>query len=331
MEPNSPTQHDELSPVPRTWPEVDSKIVSPEVWWALLAFTIFVPFGVTLSILVMRLKLVGFERTAGLVMGISFFVFGCCCLVVFILGRYRGQPFRHAADHVLPNIPREPAIQEEQISFGMVTHDFEETDRGYRLLPKPNLLQSRTWFFYGWMLLIVATMSLFFWCWPEAAFDLPRKFFLILLVTMISLTVAGVITYLYQIAAKELLTVDFDEQHDLCQITGPKLKIQFPLSSIIAVQICGACRKIGHQNDCSYLSAFELNLVWNEPQSSGCHLQRRTVLNQLKPAREFISLAVDLANSLNIPLLNHATPNDWKLESKRRKSRPYEKSGGYMG
>jgi hypothetical protein len=73
--------------------------------------------------------------------------------------------------------------------------------------------------------------------------------------------------------------------------------------------------------------------VWNaddETTGNSSQFERFTVMNLCAGYHRLIPIAQELAEVLDVPLLNHATREDWKSEAQRAKQRPYESEGGNM-
>ncbi|SFJ68139.1 hypothetical protein [Planctomicrobium piriforme] len=328
MDANSPTQFDEQPSVLRSWPEVESKIEIPGAWLGVVVLTVFLAAGIALCIGLGRSSPAGFGRLVGMMLGLHFAVLAAIGLAGVVVFSVRNRAFRHASRDVLPEVPREPVLQKDQTTFSCITHHLEFTERGLRLSPKPHLFRKRIWLAYLWTTGFVVFVAMCLW-W-KIDFDALTKASLICITALLAYIFPGVFEAIHNKKAKERGTVDFDTQADLCRVTNGNSETCFSLSAIVALQICCVHRVFGTSNEKTILPALELNLVWENSQSPEMlaeKCQRTTVMNPGGAHPEFIRLAVNLANQLDVPLLNHATSEDWKLESKRSKTRAVEQSG----
>ncbi|SFJ67582.1 hypothetical protein [Planctomicrobium piriforme] len=324
MDSNSPTQHDEQSPPPRPWPEVESKIQFPDAWPSVASLSICFLFVIGFYNVIVSAD----PRTSDFVVVTAVAIlFGSLIatgLVQLIIDRFRNRAFRHASDDVLSSVPSWPVLGNGQVTFSKVTHNLEVTEFGLRLTPKPHLFRMRNRLICLWATCFAVFLGVFLW--QATDFAALTKVFSICMSTMAVSTAVGLLVRSLNEIAKKRWPVDFDFQTGVCRITDGKSEICYPISRLVAVQLCCAVR-VTDPGERTLIYALELNLVWKKPRSkskSASRHERTTVMNQSTASAEFTSLAVNLARQLKVPLLNHATSLEWKLESRRCKTRPYE-------
>jgi hypothetical protein len=98
---------------------------------------------------------------------------------------------------------------------------------------------------------------------------------------------------------------------------------------MIAVQFCAAYQKLERhdkQDDNKQGRwELELNLAWRNDEDTdlSADIERTTLMTLGWQFHKLVPIARTLAETLNVPLLNHATPSDWRDERQRAKDRPY--------
>ena len=235
-------------------------------------------------------------------------------------------PFRHAADDVLPDVPRSPVNRAEIISYGQLTHAILPTEHGWCLRPRPNLFRFRP-LYIGSFMLLVAALAI----GMIAHGDFPRstKLFAGMMFVMGGAVVVLVVVWFDRRALQQMLTLEVEPAAGVCRINSQPPR-EVSLADLVAVQLC-ACRcKLGAKRTAEIFDAVELNLVWTGPAeaSDGCPYDRMTLLSTTGELTQQAQLASALADKLGVPLLYHATQEHWRVEREAAADRAPQ-SGGY--
>lgn len=329
--------YDHMTARPQNWPEIDSRLGQPDFWLFVAMACIFLLMGGALISLLVSPQAP--QQTAGLylvaAMAAAFIGLSLLMTTALCLAALANRPFRHATDDVLPEVPREPLLESGQVSFAALTHRLEQSASAVRLIPIPDLYRRTRLVAFLWINLIaVVTTAFIWWSPPPAVAFAPSTALLTVGVFSAGNLSAWLFSFLIDRAKQQLPALEADLNANQCRINTAHAERSFVLSDVIAVQLCSARRILNlNQAGLQYFSALELNLVWtgsSPPSPGGAVLQRATLVNLRGQGHRAVPLARELADALGVPLLNHATPEHWKVEGRRSKARMPECDGGYM-
>ncbi len=259
---------------------------------------------------------------------VAFFGLGTLLYLAVAWSIRSRKPFRHAASDVLPDVPREPVPVPPEAKFdGRMPYEWlpadDPTDRGGLLRPIPNYLRLGNWAIILWITFIALFASTLPWIVNDPK-DFSAKVGLSSLITLLGLFCggvgAGLFIWLRKVPFQMLVPVRVDWKEHVCQL-GTRPDDKLPLSQIVAVQLCAACRRTAGGVD----KMFQLNLVWENPDradvSEPCY-HRRNLLSTTTP-QGLEPVAEQLAEALGVPLLHHATREHWQREREASRDRAW--------
>jgi len=248
-----------------------------------------------------------------IVVGGGFVLLSLGAFVALVLGKLANRFFQHATEDVLPDVPREPLLAPGQINYSLVTHQVEPTASGIRLVPKPNLFKTRDLLIFLWMTFISIMSIAAVWLAPMNRND-PVEIKVLITVGIIVSGYSGVwiISSLWHGSETGLSAFVIDLHHRHCVLTCGKETSTVSMDKLVAVQLYAAYRKDAE----SKFPAVELNLMWKgdcEIHDTSDRFERSTVMILGCGFHRLIPTAQELEKVLGVPLLNHATPEHWKV------------------
>jgi len=314
------------------WPTTKSQIGRPWIRLAVAILILFLAIGFGCIAVAFQEWDSKVPIVVGWVLGGGFILFALVGLAALVSDRLAIRSFEHATEEVLPLVPREPLLAPGQVSFSHLTHQLETTSAGCRLVPKRSTFQRIDRFLYSWMVFISVLATALIWALPGSGWiPVNEKVGISAAFCVIAFVCAWLISGFYHGAMEGLVVVEIDRDQGVCVLTFPDETLTVPLQQFVAVQLCAAIRKVDLSDGPTSFPAVELNLVLENDESadSSNPYRRITVMNLKAGFDRLIPIGRGLADALGVPLLNHATPEHWKLEEDRSKERPCE-SGGYM-
>jgi hypothetical protein len=331
---NSTSSADHLRMHTSNWPMTKSRLGLPYGWsWARRVFAaIALAFGAIALAFGMGWLPPAYanheDQLITIGCGIGFAIFGGL-YVLLLPQQLANRPFPHAADDVLPNVPREPLLVPNQYANGAVTHELNQTPSGIVLRPRDNPYGWMPWFAYLWPLFTAAVMITIV---SFANISLFWKMIISLTICLITATFVGIARLAFRAPPEGLAVVEIDQVRKTCVITRADESVTIDTDQIIAVQICAAYQKLEdvsrQQEECDNKQCraeMELNLVWQNDEGTdlSADIERMTLMTLGWQFHELVLIARTLADTLGVPLLNHATPSHWRDERQRAKDRPY--------
>jgi|GEM_PF-5870627 len=320
----------------RGWPVVESRLGLPFAVWgavySILCILVMIPLVVLLQADIVDDIPTRISLTA---LGGFFLLIALLAGSATIWNWMKNPPFLHADPSVLPDVPREPLLSSGQLSFSIITHQLELTATGFRLSPIPGFIRRAAWFLSFWITVMLAIVITIIWGPPiEFSTSVPLRIGFTGFSVLVTLMMIGLIHWMWDRAASGLATLIFDATSNTCRIDREQESITIPASDVAAIQLCAARRRTADRDgEVTLYFAVELNLVWQDsdpPTSAATTWERATLMNHNGPAYQLVPIATKLADQLQVPLLNHATPEHWKWERQRSKTRPAETGGGHM-
>jgi hypothetical protein len=264
-------------------------------------------------------------------------VFAFFALLVLLLlpSQLANRRFLHAAEEVLPEVPRTPLLIASPYTNGAVTHELVQTPSSIVLKPRANPYGGMPWFGYLWPIFTGMVMITLVWT-PAWFADLSlfwKYFWKTVLTLGLCLNVSifvWVVSRAFRDPPGGLAVVEIDQLRNVCVITRDGESVTIDVRQVLAVQLCAAWLKIedlDHQNEdydnkqCH--SEVELNLIWRDRLGPGAGLERINLMNLGWQYHKLVPIARTLADALGVPLLNHATASHCRAERLRSKDRPY--------
>ena len=334
------------------WQEMESAVSCPGRWLVLSVGALFLLIGA-----------IGFFTIGGVAPpGIPFWVAKVGTAIVALLGgvalawvvRNAISPVhvRHAALEVLPNVPREPVIQEGSVVHGRLTHELCEDAQGWRLGPIERLWRDDKRLLFGFGIPFLVFFSGFLtWAihdqlkfagWPVSAICgimatvvCGGSVFSIIGLMMRSgyrrlstLTIPrnGTELTLDSPEAPELANADLTEGLKWLFLGETKRhRLTIPREQVAAVQLCPWKFVVGQSGPRHITWAVQGLLVL------GCSDEAVYYRLPILLTSDFVGAArlmQRLALSLNVPYLFSADAEGWKTERIRAQKRPPLRAGG---
>ncbi len=347
------------------WREVESKVHSPGLWVLFLVGTVFLFVGVA------GLLAIGFVGVAGVLkigdalplgiqrwLGFSFMgIFasiGGVLLAVAIKKIVLPTCVRHAAADVLPNVPREPVIQEGLIVHGRLTHELCENNQGWEFRPAENVRRNDKRFLLGFgipfLMLFAGLLTWVFHSQLEIAGWVVSAICGTFITMLCGGTVVLLIGMIMRAGYRKLskLTIPRDgndlelelaempecDKADLAKdmkwlFHGEAKRHRLSISRelLVAVQLCPWKYVRRDSRGTSTTWAVQGLLVLSSPDKTIYHRLPVLLTGDFAKAAKLMQR---LAHTLQVPYLFCADAAEWKVEAIRAKKRPPLKSGGHQ-
>lgn len=322
---------DDLRRPASDWPVTKSRLGFPQAWARGIIAAIALVLGLT-WLAVENVQNVNPVYTVGCGLVFAFFAL----LVLLLLpSQLANRRFLHAAEEVLPEVPRTPLLIASPCANGAITHELVQTPSSIVLRPRENPYGALPRFGYLWPIFTGVVMIALVWT-PAFFADLSLfwKYFWKTVLTLglclnVSLFV-WIVSRAFHDPPAGLAVLEIDQLRKTCVITRNGEAVTIDMDQVIAVQLCAAWLKIqdlDHEDD-DYDNRqshgeVELNLVWRNRLGPEAGLERTNLVNPGWQYHKLVPIARTLADALGVPLLNHATPSHWRAERGRAKKRPY--------
>lgn len=278
--------------------------------------------------------------------GLALVAIGGCAFAWVAHDASRRRTFRHAAREVLPEVPRAPVLIDGTIFHGALRHHLVRHGDEWRVAPDPACPRRERRFVLWFSVPFVVLTEAALW-FTSAEGDRVRWFFMAGVLVVMPITVL-LFAWMMSMMERQLPTLVLPEHGgDLLFLrrgqTPATLALArrlgsgeppaamreearaIPRAAVCAVQLCACHAVVGARTRRGVYEGVELNLAW---RGEGGAIERLTICT-VGLAAPLAHLAAALAERLDVPLLHHATAEDWAEERERARHRPPLSSGGF--
>lgn len=235
----------------------------------------------------------------------------------------RNGPVGHAAASVLPDVPREP-VDANNDFFGnspSVKYVLKPVEHGWWFGPAAAPMRGVRRFGIPWMTFITGGIITIIWLFTDR--ELAEKSAFTMVGVAAWAAMCAILWFLPKMVRPlPFLTIDIERR--VCEI-GPAPAISVPLDRVVAVQLC-ACR---FRSEDTIADGVQANLVWLADEAETTHegrYQRAPLMFFVSEICPWARLAGELAQTLGVPLVCHASREDWLAERAAARLRPVGRS-----